>query len=197
MYCISCGSLLPTAARFCNKCGAQIGLAPEIGPVSREPMVRIPGASGLKKSASIVASILSWSAIVLVGVLASIFIKIAMKPTRNSSTDSIRAQIAAEVSSIQPTLPKMISAQIRLDSVRAGAGAQFVYAYTLLDFNGQEAPVAYLRTSVFPAIVAGGCDKLKHGIDLGVVYTFTYFGKDGIYVDSFSVDRAVCGRAND
>ena len=194
MYCSNCGALLPTSARFCSGCGRGVDSTTEGASTSRTPMVPSQAKIALKKGASFVGSAFMWTIIIIGGVVGSYIGKSAFRPSKPTA-QTVRSQLQAEIQPLQSKLPQVIDAQTRWDTAQVGQGNQIVYGYTLLGFKGAEIDLTTLRTSVFPGVVANACSKLQQGIAMGVTFTFTYFGSDGVYVDSLSVDKAKCAQA--
>ncbi len=102
--------------------------------------------------------------------------------SEKETIDTLIRELELEVSLLNRDLPKIIDDDTRADSISVEPGPRLVTKYTYTSFSSEEFDSEIFNKKVKKNIKKGICDndEILKKMGLGLVYSYEFFGNDGI-----------------
>lgn len=111
-----------------------------------------------------------------------------------SSDAEVVAAFRDQVLQANKTLPVMIDKETRFDRVEAVPGAKFLYHYTFVNYKSSEIAPEWLYSDLLTSVRLRACkdEGMKKIINAGGTFAFSYFGREGLLIGGFEINKQGC-----
>ncbi len=108
---------------------------------------------------------------------------------------SVEQKLLDVANTVNKTLPKMIDAETKLDSVSA-SGYELQYRYTLVNYNAVDLDTELLTLNMRPNLVKSTCSTKAtlNFLNKNVLIQYSYFDKLGVHVTSININKLDCNK---
>jgi hypothetical protein len=136
----------------------------------------------------------SLSPYVLVGIIAFVVVKMTVGANDKipSNPAELDRWLAKEAIKTNADLPKMVDAETRLESTKAGPGPQFTYNYSLPALAEADIDLEVMLRHLHSQVKDETCKAMRPVLKAGVTMHYVYRSKDGEYLTRLSVKMADC-----
>ena len=114
--------------------------------------------------------------------------------SEEETKDTLIRNLELEVINLNNSLPKIIDDDTRVDSISVEPGPRLVTKYTYTSFSTEEFDSEIFNKKVKKNIKKGICDndEILKRMKLGLVYSYDFFGNDGIKLATAEFDINDC-----
>jgi hypothetical protein len=132
---------------------------------------------------------------VLVAIIALVVVRITAGTNNKvpSNPAELEQWLVKQAMKTNAELPKMVNADTRLDSTKAGPGRQFTINYSLPELAETDIDLEVMLRHLRSEIKDATCKDAKPMLKAGVTMNLVYRSKDGAYLTRLAVRMADCG----
>ena len=116
------------------------------------------------------------------------------KPSQQQREATLIEGFTATANQTNLKLPIMVDKDTRMDKVTVGPGPRVVYHQTMVNYTSSDLDAMEFQTNIRQNVSRNVCSNsdMKPSLQLGGIYTYLYYGIDGVEAARVEIRRKDC-----